>query len=100
MKSGLVTSRSEARRAVQQGGVAVDGNKVTDIAASYDKDALAGEGVILKKGKKNFRRIVVNKKKYISSPAQGLLRNICCGMQMSSCAAERQWGRMPCRMLL
>ena len=58
VKSGLVTSRSEARRAVQQGGVAVDGNKVTDIAASYDKDALAGEGVILKKGKKNFRRIV------------------------------------------
>ena len=52
-------SRSEARRAVQQGGVTVDGEKVTDIGTSYTKDALAGDGVILKKGKKNFRRIVV-----------------------------------------
>ena len=58
-RSGLVPSRSEARRAVQQGGVTVDGEKVTDIGTSYTKDALAGDGVILKKGKKNFRRIVV-----------------------------------------
>ena len=58
-KSGLVPSRSEARRAVQQGGVTVDGEKVTDIGTSYTKDALSGDGVILKKGKKNFRRVVV-----------------------------------------
>ena len=57
-KSGLVPSRSEARRAVQHGGVTVDGEKVTDISASYTKDALSGDGVILKKGKKNFRRVI------------------------------------------
>ena len=59
VKAELVPSKSEARRAVQQGGVAVDGEKVNDIKAVYGKDALAGEGVILNKGKKNFRRIVV-----------------------------------------
>ena len=58
-KSGLVTSKSEGRRAVQQGGVAVDGEKVTDIAQAYTKEALSGEGVVLKKGKKNFRKVVV-----------------------------------------
>ena len=55
VKSGLVTSKSEARRAV---GVAVDGEKVSDIAASFGKEELSGEGIILKKGKKNFRRVV------------------------------------------
>ena len=59
LKSGLVPSKSEARRAVQQGGVAADGEKVTDIAASFAKDAFAGEGIVLKKGKKNFRKVVV-----------------------------------------
>ena len=59
VRSGLVTSKSEARRAVQQGGVAVDGEKVGDIAAAYAKDAFAGEGMILKKGKKNFRRMIL-----------------------------------------
>ena len=59
VKGGLVPSRSEARRAVQQGGVTVDGEKVGDINAAYTKDDLAGEGVIVKKGKKNFRRVVV-----------------------------------------
>ena len=58
VKSGLVPSKSEARRAVQQGGVAVDGEKVGDINAVFAKDALTGEGVIVKKGKKNFRRVV------------------------------------------
>ena len=58
VRSGLVPSKSEARRAVQQGGVAVDGEKVSDIAASFGKEELSGEGIILKKGKKNFRRVV------------------------------------------
>ena len=58
VKSGLVPSRSEARRAVQQGGVSVDGEKVTDIQEVYEKEAFAGEGLVLKKGKKNFRKIV------------------------------------------
>ena len=59
VKADLVPSKSEARRAVQQGGVSVDGEKVNDIKAVYTKDVLADEGVILKKGKKNFRRIIV-----------------------------------------
>lgn len=59
LKSGLVPSKSEARRAVQQGGVAVDGEKVTDIAATFEKDRFKEDGVVLKKGKKNFRKVIV-----------------------------------------
>ena len=57
VKTTLVPSKSEARRAVQQGGVSVDGEKVVDIAASYATDAFAGEGIVLKRGKKNFQRV-------------------------------------------
>ena len=58
VKSGLVTSRSEARRAVEQGGVAMDGEKISDIKAMYSKESLIN-GVVLKRGKKNFRKIIV-----------------------------------------
>ena len=58
VKSGLVPSKSEARRAVEQGGVAVDGDKVADIKATFTKEALSGEGIVLRRGKKNFRRVV------------------------------------------
>ena len=58
-KSGLVPSKSEARRAVEQGGVAVDGEKVTDIKAVFAKDAIPEEGLVLRRGKKNFRKMVV-----------------------------------------
>lgn len=58
LKSGLVPSKSEARRAVQQGGVTVDGEKVTDIATTFGKDAFE-EGIVLKKGKKNFRKVIL-----------------------------------------
>lgn len=57
--SGLTASRSEARRAVEQGGVTVDGEKVTDTKTAYAPERFAGEGMIVKRGKKNFRRIVV-----------------------------------------
>ena len=60
VKSGLVPSRAEARRAVQQGGVTVDGEKVTDIKAAYSAEAFAGEGMVVKKGKKKFRRVIMN----------------------------------------
>ena len=60
VKSELVPSRAEARRAVQQGGVMVDGDKVTDIKAVYGAEAFAGEGMVVKKGKKNFRKVVMN----------------------------------------
>ncbi|WP_461812627.1 tyrosine--tRNA ligase [Faecalimonas sp.] len=59
VKSGLVPSKSEARRAVQQGGVAVDGEKVEDIKTEYTKDDLSGEGIVLRRGKKNFRKVIV-----------------------------------------
>ncbi len=57
VKSALTSSRSEARRAVEQGGVSVDGEKVTDIKTAYNTDLFAN-GVVLKKGKKNFRKIL------------------------------------------
>ena len=57
-KSGLVASKSEARRAVQQGGVAVDGEKVSDIATTFTKADFEGEGKVVRKGKKNFRKVI------------------------------------------
>lgn len=59
LKSGLVPSKAEARRAVQQGGVAADGEKVTDIQAVFGRERLLGDGLVLKKGKKNFRKVVL-----------------------------------------
>ena len=58
-KSGLCASRSEARRNVEQGGVAVDGEIVKDIKAMFTKEQFAGDGIVVKRGKKNFRRVVV-----------------------------------------
>ena len=55
--SGLVPSKSEGRRAVQQGGVSVDGEKIADIAQSYTAEQLRGDGIIVKRGKKNFRKV-------------------------------------------
>ncbi len=55
--SGLVPSKSEGRRAVQQGGVSVDGEKIADIAQSYTAEQLKGDGIIVKRGKKNFRKV-------------------------------------------
>lgn len=57
--AGLASSRSEARRAVEQGGVSVKGEKVTDLKASYTKDRINDGEFIVKKGKKNFKKIVV-----------------------------------------
>ena len=58
VKSGLTASKSEARRAVQQGGVSVDGEKVTDIAQTFTKEKIQSDHIVIKKGKKNFRKIV------------------------------------------
>jgi len=57
VKADLVASKSEARRAVEQGGVTLDQDKVTDIKAVFAKAILEGDGVILKRGKKNFKRV-------------------------------------------
>ena len=59
VKCGLTSSKSEARRAVQQGGVSVDGEKITDIAHTFAGEDFGGEGIVLKKGKKNFRKVIV-----------------------------------------
>ena len=59
VKSGLSASRNEARRAVEQGGVSLDGEKVTDIKATFEKTTFSGDGVVVKRGKKNFRKITL-----------------------------------------
>lgn len=56
--AGMTASRSEARRAVQQNGVSVNGEKVTDPMTSYEVADFAEE-FILKKGKKSFCKITI-----------------------------------------
>ena len=56
-KSGLVGTRSDGRRAVEQGGVSVDGEKVTDFKATFTPDAIKGEGIVVKRGKKKFCKV-------------------------------------------
>jgi len=59
VKAGLVPSKSEARRAVDQGGVTVEGEKVTDIKATYTADTLKN-GIVVRRGKKAFKKVVLN----------------------------------------
>ena len=58
VKAGLCDSRSDARRAVQQGGVTVDGEKVADIATAYKLDDFSGDGKVVKRGKKKFAKVI------------------------------------------
>lgn len=58
VKADLAPSRSEARRNIQQGGVSVNGEKVTDIQATVAKEGLV-EGAVVKRGKKKFKKVVV-----------------------------------------
>jgi tyrosyl-tRNA synthetase len=55
---GLVPSRSEGRRAIEQGGVTAGEAKVADIKATFAREDFAGEGLLVRKGKKGFRRFV------------------------------------------
>ena len=59
LKCGLVPSKKEARRLIEQGGVEVNGEKVTDAAMTVTADALSGDGVMIKKGKKVFHRAMI-----------------------------------------
>ena len=59
VKAGLASSNGEARRNVEQGGVSVDGEKITDVKAQIAKDSIGEDGIVLKRGKKKFMRIVV-----------------------------------------
>ena len=60
VKAELVPSRGEGRRAIEQNGVAVNGEKVTDVRARYDKSTFEEEFVV-RRGKKNFRKIVLGR---------------------------------------
>ena len=57
VQAGLAASKSEARRAMEQGGVSVNGEKITDVKKMFTPDDFAEE-FVLKKGKKNFRKVV------------------------------------------
>ena len=59
VECGLCASNSEARRLVQQGGISVNETKVESIDATFDAEALGGDGVIIKKGKKVFHKAVL-----------------------------------------
>ena len=59
VKAGLVSTRSEGRRAIEQGGVTVNDVKITDIKAAYTLDEIAKEEFIIRRGKKSLKKIVV-----------------------------------------
>ena len=58
VKAELVSTRSDGRRQIQQGGVSIDGEKITDIYHSVRKDEIGPDGILLKKGKKSFKKII------------------------------------------
>ncbi len=55
--SELVSTRSEGRRAIEQGGVSVDGEKITDVKYQVSADQLSGEGIMVRRGKKKFKKV-------------------------------------------
>jgi len=59
VKSELVPSRSEGRRAIEQGGVSIDNEKITDIKHKIEKAAFEGDGIVVKRGKKKFKKVCV-----------------------------------------
>ena len=58
VSAGLCATRSEARRAVEQGGVLFNDEKVTDVKTTYTKESF-GDGVMVRKGKKNFKKVTI-----------------------------------------
>ncbi|MCQ2538243.1 MAG: tyrosine--tRNA ligase [Lachnospiraceae bacterium] len=59
VKANLVSTRGDGRRNVEQGGVSVNDEKVTDFKKTFSKEEMSGDGIIVKKGKKGFCRVVV-----------------------------------------
>ncbi len=59
VKSGLASSRSEGRRAIEQGGISVNNEKVTDIKTAYTAENISDNEFILKRGKKKFMKIIL-----------------------------------------
>ena len=60
VKSGLSATRNEARRAIEQGGVSLDGDAVSDVKALVAAEKLLGEGIMLRRGKKKFKKIIMD----------------------------------------
>ena len=58
-KSGLAATRSEARRNIEQGGVSVDGQQIKDVKAVYSKEQFEGDGLMVKRCKKNFKKVML-----------------------------------------
>ena len=58
VKAGLCDSRGDGRRNIQQGGVSVADEKVTDISTKYTLDDFKGEGLIIRRGKKKFAKVI------------------------------------------
>ena len=59
VKTELAPSRSDARRAVEQGGISVADEKVTDIKTAYNADSFGADGLVVKRGKKKFVKVIV-----------------------------------------
>ena len=58
-KAKLVPSNSEGRRAVEQGGVTVNGEKITDVKKAYTPDEINAADFIVRRGKKSYAKIVI-----------------------------------------
>lgn len=60
-QSGLCSSKGDARRNIQQGGVTVNDRKITDPSAFFSLSELSGDGIMVRRGKKNYRRVIVKR---------------------------------------
>ena len=59
VKAGLASTRNEARRAIEQGGVSVDDEVIRDVKALFAGEKLAGDGILVRKGKKNYKKVLM-----------------------------------------
>ena len=59
VKGGLVATRNEGRRSIEQGGVTVNDEVIRDIRKLFSGEELQKEGVLIRKGKKNFKKIIL-----------------------------------------
>ena len=59
VRAELAETRNKARQAIEQGGVTVDGEKITDVKAVIAGEKLQGEGIMLRRGKKNYKKVVL-----------------------------------------
>ena len=60
-KCGLIPSKKEGRRLIEQGGISVDDEKITDVEYRITPDMLEGDGLLIRKGKKSYHRLVAKK---------------------------------------